>query len=53
MSTISAISRGFKLRHQTFKKQTNKQTNNEQTYKTRENSKHVMIAAHTLAVNIF
>ena len=48
MSTI-------KLRHQTLKKkQTNKQnkTNNEQINK-RENSKHVMIAAHTLAVNIF
>ena len=46
---LSAITRGFKLRHQTLKNK----TNNEQTNKTRENSKHVMIAAHTLAVNIF
>ena len=31
----------------------NKTKNTEQTNKIRENSKHVIIAAHTLAVNIF
>ena len=35
------------------KNETKQTKNTEQTNKIRENSKHVIIAAHTLAVNIF
>ena len=52
---LSAITQDFKLRDQTLKNKT-KQTTNKQTKQEKtpgENSKHVMKAAHTLAVNIF
>ena len=63
MSTIVYYNTRFLTSPSNYKKQNknkkqnkikqNKTKDTEQTNKIRENSKHVIIAAHTLAVNIF
>ena len=54
MSTIICYNTRFLTSPPNFKKKKKKtKQNTEQTNKVRENSKHVMIAAHTLAVNMF